>query len=329
MATQAVQNGGISEDEAALYDRQIRLWGVEAQNRMRTSSVLLVTLRGVAAEITKNIVLAGIGNLTLLDSKDVQVEDLGANFFLREEDIGKKRVEAAAPKVQALNPRVEVKTVTDAAKLEDDEFLSSFDIIVITEVDAPTLLKINETTRRLSKKLFAASSVGLDGWIFADLLDHDYVVDKLKVAAAGEAPTKIPTKMSTSYVPFSKALEHKWTSTRPRAMAKIAPSLWGTLSLFAAQIASPSTPPTPESLTATAETYLPSISVPVSHLPSDMIARIAQTSTLEFPPSAAILGGIAGQDVLNALGGKEEPVRNLMVFDGSSGAGNVFQLGLA
>jgi ubiquitin-like 1-activating enzyme E1 A len=35
-----------------------------------------------------------------------------------------------------------------------------------------------------------------------------------------------------------------------------------------------------------------------------------------------------GQDVLNALGGKEEPVRNLMVFDGSTGAGNVFQLGL-
>lgn len=80
----------ITEDEAALYDRQLRLWGVEAQNRMRNSSVLLYTFRGVAAEIAKNVVLAGVGNVTLLDGQEVAEEDLGANFFLREDEVGKK-----------------------------------------------------------------------------------------------------------------------------------------------------------------------------------------------------------------------------------------------
>lgn len=80
----------ITEDEAALYDRQLRLWGVEAQNRMRNSSVLVYSFRGVAAEITKNIVLAGVGNVTLLDERDVEEMDLGANYFLREEEVGKK-----------------------------------------------------------------------------------------------------------------------------------------------------------------------------------------------------------------------------------------------
>ena len=56
---------------------------------MRTSSVLLVTLRGLSAEIAKNIVLAGIGSLTLLDDQLVHEADLGADFFLREDDIGK------------------------------------------------------------------------------------------------------------------------------------------------------------------------------------------------------------------------------------------------
>ena len=51
--------------------------------------MLLVTVRGLAAEIAKNIVLAGIGNLTLLDDALVEEEDLGADFFLREDDIGK------------------------------------------------------------------------------------------------------------------------------------------------------------------------------------------------------------------------------------------------
>lgn len=57
---------------------------------MRTSSVLILTLRGIAAEITKNIVLAGVGTVCLLDDKDVDESDLGSNFFLREEDLGLK-----------------------------------------------------------------------------------------------------------------------------------------------------------------------------------------------------------------------------------------------
>jgi ubiquitin-like 1-activating enzyme E1 A len=57
---------------------------------MRTASVLLVTLRGLSTEVAKNIVLAGVGRLTLLDQVDVSPEDLGSGFFFRDEDVGKK-----------------------------------------------------------------------------------------------------------------------------------------------------------------------------------------------------------------------------------------------
>jgi ubiquitin-like 1-activating enzyme E1 A len=76
-------------DEAALYDRQIRLWGLEAQNRMRNATILVANLRGVATETIKNIVLAGIGKLILVDAESVTEEDLGAGFFFREGDVGK------------------------------------------------------------------------------------------------------------------------------------------------------------------------------------------------------------------------------------------------
>jgi len=33
---------GITEDEAALYDRQIRLWGLEAQQRFFNSFLILI-----------------------------------------------------------------------------------------------------------------------------------------------------------------------------------------------------------------------------------------------------------------------------------------------
>jgi len=80
---------GLSADDFALYDRQIRLWGAQAQERIRNAHILLVSLRALGTEIAKNLTLAGISSLTIVDDESVTEEDLGSCYFLREEDIGK------------------------------------------------------------------------------------------------------------------------------------------------------------------------------------------------------------------------------------------------
>lgn len=62
---------------------------MEAQTRLRNSKVLVINVGSLANEIIKNIVLAGIGSLTILDSNTVTESDLGAQFFLEESDVGK------------------------------------------------------------------------------------------------------------------------------------------------------------------------------------------------------------------------------------------------
>lgn len=57
---------------------------------MRNATILVVRLRGTATEVIKNVVLAGIGKLVIVDEEDVAEEDLGAGFFFRDEDVGKK-----------------------------------------------------------------------------------------------------------------------------------------------------------------------------------------------------------------------------------------------
>jgi ubiquitin-like 1-activating enzyme E1 A len=79
----------ISADEIALYDRQIRLWGVQAQENIRKANVLLISIKALANEVAKNLVLAGIHSLTIVDHELVQENDLGAQFFISEADIGK------------------------------------------------------------------------------------------------------------------------------------------------------------------------------------------------------------------------------------------------
>ncbi|CDH54165.1 predicted protein [Lichtheimia corymbifera JMRC:FSU:9682] len=81
----------LSQDEAEIYDRQIRLWGVDAQQRIQNASVLVAGVRALSNELCKNLALAGIGSITLLDDKVVGDDDLGVQFFLEEGSRGKNR----------------------------------------------------------------------------------------------------------------------------------------------------------------------------------------------------------------------------------------------
>lgn len=99
------QPSGLTTAQAAVYDRQIRLWGVEAQQRLNSAAVLVCGFNGSAAEIAKNLVLSGV-SVTLADASPVTAGDLTANFFLQETDIGQPvRAQQPCPGPrQALGP---------------------------------------------------------------------------------------------------------------------------------------------------------------------------------------------------------------------------------
>ncbi|KAF8558232.1 hypothetical protein OG21DRAFT_1455660 [Imleria badia] len=168
----------ITEDEAAVYDRQIRLWGLEAQQRMRNATILIVRLRGTATEAIKNIVLAGIGKLVIVDTDDVSEEDLGTGFFFRDDDVGKKKVDAAKTRIESLNPLVTIQAVSHDVLQEReslDAMVRSVDLVCVTDWHREGLICINEVCRRFGKPFYAGGTFGLLGYIFCDLLKHDYI----------------------------------------------------------------------------------------------------------------------------------------------------------
>lgn len=56
---------------------------------MRSANILLISVKALGTEIAKNLILNGIGSLTIVDSDQVTEDDLGAQYFVREEDIGR------------------------------------------------------------------------------------------------------------------------------------------------------------------------------------------------------------------------------------------------
>ncbi|KAK0532652.1 E1 ubiquitin-activating protein aos1 [Tilletia horrida] len=353
----AAQDQHVSEDEAALYDRQIRLWGLDAQNRMRQAHILIYHLGGIATETIKNIVLSGVGQLSILDDEDVQMSDLGAGFFFREEDVGKKRVDAALPRIQALNPLVKVSALYQPALLDDLEQLKTLNLaaIVATQGSRAELIRWNAHARTLNAFFYAAAPQGFSGWIFADLgASHSYLVDKSEQVSTRDPRTgettvenvKRKVKREQVFVELDKALDASWKAMPVRQVSRLKLSLgmwtaWAAWELEekvtdAAELYTPANLiSTSEALQQTVQTLLEQKAVSPSSVLRGTDEEnkaffqqycLARSQPGEFSPTAAVLGGILAQDLLNALGGREEPLCNWFQLDGLTGNGPTHRL---
>ena len=70
--------------------------------RIRTANILLVSIKALANEIAKNLVLAGIASLTLADHEVVTEQDLSAQFFISDADVGKNVCRVVTPMTSVL-----------------------------------------------------------------------------------------------------------------------------------------------------------------------------------------------------------------------------------
>lgn len=326
----------ITEDEAALYDRQIRLWGLEAQQRMRNATIFVANLRGVATETVKNIVLAGIGKLIIWDCEDVAAEDLGVGFFFRDEDIGKKRVDAAKSRIESLNPLVAVEALTSPSVLEQEELerlVQSVDLVCITDSGRDFLIRVNEACRRLRKPLYAGGTYGLLGYIFCDLLEHEYIAPD---RSGGKQDGAKGVKVKVSYSPLREALGHRWTSTPRRQTKSLNPAavfiilaLWEFQSTHQGHL--PDDTKNADELESVANTLIAKAEVNKDAFPAisrELVESTVTTATHEFSPVCAVVGGMLAQDILKALGVREAPLANFFTFDGSTGAGSVVRMSM-
>ena len=88
-----------------LYSRQIGAFGMDVMGKLLKLKVLIVGMRGLGVETAKNIILCGSYSVDIYDPNLVQINDLGSNFYLSQDDINKKnRDEACKNNLSLLNP---------------------------------------------------------------------------------------------------------------------------------------------------------------------------------------------------------------------------------
>ncbi|KAK6123749.1 hypothetical protein DH2020_042504 [Rehmannia glutinosa] len=249
----------LTEHETALYDRQIRVWGADAQRRY------FKELISALIYFCKNIVLAGVGSVTLIDDRLVTEDLLAANFLIPADEnvyAGKSLAELCSDSLKDFNP----------------------------------MQSVNEKCRKLLKRIafYTVDCRDSCGEIFVDLQNYIYSKEAISV------PWKsLPRRVSKLYLAM-RVIE-KFEELEGR----------GTGDTSAADLLN---------VQKLRKELCEAHSVDESQVPDSLLERLLE-GRREFPPVCAIIGGILGQEVIKAISGKGDPLKNFFFYDVMDGKG--------
>ena len=164
-----------------LYSREIICYGMSTFKKLLKTRIFIYGMRGLGIEVVKNIILKGPEKITIFDPKIVEIVDLNSNFFLEQDDVGKRRRdEAILNKLKLQNENVEIDYLKDDTLENLFEILpNNYDILVLTEPISKNLsIKLDEFCRE--KKIFFiyAAVFGLTCFLFNDFGEEHLILEE-------------------------------------------------------------------------------------------------------------------------------------------------------
>ncbi|XP_073325275.1 ubiquitin-like modifier-activating enzyme 1 [Pagrus major] len=165
----------MSDIDEGFYSRQLYVLGHDAMHRMGRADVLIAGMRGLGAEIAKNVILSGVKSVTVQDEGQAVWADLSSQFFLKESHLGQNRATCSLQQLSDLNPRVLVSAHTGPL---DDELLLKFQVVVLTDSSLDDQKRFGELCHSRGIKFIVADTKGLCGQLFCDFGEEFEVLDR-------------------------------------------------------------------------------------------------------------------------------------------------------
>lgn len=159
--------------DANLYSRQIYAIGGDVMKKMVTSRVIITGMSGLGIEIAKNVILQGCKEVLLHDQTKINSNDVGVNYYVTEQDVGKWIVDVVHPKLAELNSYVKVNSSKDLLKLDS---IKEYDVFICVDCDRIETTFF-DTLREFGVKIIRCSTKGLTGQIFCDFGNEFFVND--------------------------------------------------------------------------------------------------------------------------------------------------------
>ncbi|MFW6182006.1 MAG: HesA/MoeB/ThiF family protein [Spirochaetota bacterium] len=122
-----------TDQQIERYSRHLILQqiGGAGQERLLDSRVLIVGAGGLGSPAALYLAAAGVGTLGIVDGDQVDLTNLQRQIIHTTEDVGRKKVDSARRKIQALNPDVQVRTYTQWVHAENiADLVGQYDFVI-------------------------------------------------------------------------------------------------------------------------------------------------------------------------------------------------------
>jgi adenylyltransferase/sulfurtransferase len=152
--TAPVELPELTRNELARYSRHLILpeVGEEGQRKLKAARVLCVGTGGLGSPLALYLAAAGVGTLGLVDFDVVDASNLQRQIIHSTADIGRKKLDSAAERLQALNPDLNVvKHDTRLASANALDILKDYDVIADGTDNFPTRYLVNDACVLLGK----------------------------------------------------------------------------------------------------------------------------------------------------------------------------------
>jgi len=143
-----------SKAELERYSRHLIIpeFNIEGQRKLKEAKVLIIGSGGLGSPLLLYLAAAGVGTLGIVDFDVVDESNLQRQVLFSVADVGKPKVEAAAVRIKALNPHINVVTYnTQFTSSNAKEIVRDYDIIADGTDNFPTRYLVNDVCVLMNK----------------------------------------------------------------------------------------------------------------------------------------------------------------------------------
>lgn len=155
-----------SKAELERYSRHIIIpeFNIEGQTKLKQAKVLVVGSGGLGSPLLLYLAAAGVGTLGIVDFDVVDDSNLQRQVLFTQADVGRPKVEAAADRVRALNPHIDVQVFNTRLTSENAlDIIDGFDLVADGTDNFPTRYLVNDACVLLDKVNVYASIFRFEG----------------------------------------------------------------------------------------------------------------------------------------------------------------------
>lgn len=165
----------LSKEELLRYSRHIIIpeFGLEGQQKLKQSSVLVVGTGGLGSPMLLYLAAAGVGKIGIIDFDVLDETNLQRQVLFNKDDVGKPKAEVAKEKLQKLNQYIEIIEYIDELTSDNAlDIIKDYDVVADGTDNFQTRYLVNDACVLLGKTNVYASIFRFEGQV--SVFNHRY-----------------------------------------------------------------------------------------------------------------------------------------------------------